>query len=203
MKASYLILDQRAQVFSGEISIIFMDSCGFWRKLGIYWKLKKKKRKKEKRKKRKKNWNQDEKWKRAKRKKERERKSSFFGINKHLNHVRVCCKEWRKEKNNDNLSRHEGIGSDHPFKWLAKALCLLSYSHQKKETKATKAKISYRSKLKKTHWSVMIMRITPWFDGKWLAKSIYDVFVIWNWEETLASVRFYTPLSGFPPFYWI
>jgi len=35
----------------------------------------------------------------------------------------------------------------------------------------------------------MIMRITPWFDGKWLAKSIYDIFVIWNREETLACLR--------------
>ena len=35
----------------------------------------------------------------------------------------------------------------------------------------------------------------PWFDGKWLAKSIYDIFVIWNWDETLAWVKFYKPLS--------
>ena len=30
-------------------------------------------------------------------------------------------------------SRHEGIGSDRPFKLLVKSLCLLSYSHKKRE----------------------------------------------------------------------
>jgi len=57
-------------------------------------------------------------------------------------------------------SRHEMIGSDRSFKLVAKSLCLLSYSHKKeKETKASKAKISYRSNLKKTYWSMMIICI--------------------------------------------
>ena len=64
---------------------------------------------------------------------------------------------------------------------------------QKKKKEETKAKISYRSNLKKTYWSMMIMRITPWYDGKWLAKSIYDVSGIQNWDETLACVKFYRP----------
>ena len=43
---------------------------------------------------------------------------------------------------------------------LAKSLCLLSYSHKKEERpKATKPKISYKSNLKKTYYSIMIMRM--------------------------------------------
>ena len=56
-------------------------------------------------------------------------------------------------------SRHKGIGSDRSFKLLTKSLCLLSYWHQKRKTKATKAKISYKSNLKKAYWSMMIMHI--------------------------------------------
>ena len=75
-----------------------------------------------------KNQNQNKKWKRAKRKKERERKNKFFGINIHLK-GRIIMITW---------SRHEMIGSDRSFKLVAKYLCMLSYSHRKKEeTKAT------------------------------------------------------------------
>ena len=35
------------------------------------------------------------------------------------------------------------------------------------------------------------------FDGKWLAKSIYHISVVWNYDETLACVRFYTPWAVF------
>ena len=76
-----------------------------------------------------------------------------------------CTKLFKRVKRkgrNVTWSRHEGIGSDRPFKLLTKSLCLVSYSHKKKEkgkARATKAKIPYKSDLKKSYWSMMIMHI--------------------------------------------
>ena len=69
---------------------------------------------------------------------------------------------------------------------------LLFTPKKKKRPKQPKPKSPIGPTSKKTYWSVMIMRITPWFDGKWLSKSIYDVSVIQNWDETLVCVKFYT-----------
>ena len=70
------------------------------------------------------------------------------------------------------------MGSDRPFKLLTKSLCPLPYSRQKKgRTRATKAKISYKSDLKKFYWSMMIMHIILVFMGN----DLQNWFMTYLW----------------------
>ena len=64
---------------------------------------------------------------------------------------RVVVKSKKEEKIIVTWSRHEGIGNDRPFKLLARALCLLSYSHtqKKKRPKQPKPKFPTSPTLKR------------------------------------------------------